>query len=68
MPNFDTASQRELDLHVGKIQYVTNKVMGNNFFKSKFIRIFDKYMLKNPNLSVKELLEDFDYAKFNDED
>ncbi len=68
MPNFDSASQRELDLHVGKIQWVTNKVMGNNFFKSKFVKVFDKYMLKNPNLSVQELLEDFDYAKFNDAD
>lgn len=68
LPNFDTASQRELDLHVGKIQWVANKVMGNNFFRSKFVRVFDKYMQKQPDLPVKTLLEDFNYAKYKVED
>ena len=64
LPYFDTASQRELDLHVGKIQWVANKVMGTHFFRSKFVRVFDKYMQKNPDLPVKQLLEDFEYAKY----
>ncbi len=65
LPNFDTASQRELDLHVGKIQWVANKVMGNNFFRSKFVDTIDKYMQRHPSISVQHLLEDYNYKKFD---
>ena len=65
LPNFYNAPQRDLDLHVAKIQWAANKVLGYAFFKSKYVRKFDKYMQKYPEVSFRQLLEDLDYDKYD---
>lgn len=54
--NFETCSQHERDLYVGRIQWVVNQAMGCNFFRSQHIAAVDRYMRKNPKTSVPALL------------
>jgi hypothetical protein len=64
LPNFSSSEQRVRDLHMAKIQWVTNKAIARNFFKSPYISVFDKYTAKNPHITVAQLMEDTDYSKF----
>ena len=50
-------------MHVAKIQWVVNKVLGKNFFKSDFVEKYDKMMQKHPDMPVRQLLEDNEYGK-----
>jgi len=63
LPNFRETKQEELDLHVAKIQWVVNKVLGNKFFHSSFLNIIDQYMARNPGVTIEELLTDNDVRK-----
>ena len=56
--------QRTRDLHLGKIQWVVNKVMGENFFKSQFINIIDRYYTNNVGIPMATILADIEYAKY----
>lgn len=64
LPNFSTAEQQIRDLHLAKIQWVTNKAIARNFFKSDFVSVFDKYTAKHPNITIADLMENTDYEKF----
>ena len=64
LPNFREARQEELDLHVAKIQWVVNRVLGNKVFHSTFLNIIDQYMAKNPGVTIEELLTDNDCSRF----
>ena len=56
LQNFDSRSQRERDFHMGKMMWVCNRVMGNQFFKMKFINDVDKYQKKH-GYTIQQLLE-----------
>lgn len=62
MEDFDNRPQLDRDLHMGKVMWTVNKAMGKNVFESKYIKTISAYVCKNPKLTVKELLEDEDYA------
>lgn len=62
--NFDARPQDEKDLHMGKIMWAVNQLLGNQVFKTDFVKRVDAYMKKHPNTSVKKLLEDDDYSSF----
>lgn len=64
LPNFSTCEQQVRDLHLAKIQWVVNKAIGNDFFKSGSINVINRYLAKNPGLSVGEVLSDLDYGKY----
>lgn len=66
MSDFESRTQLERDLHIGKIMWVCNRVLGRNFFKSRYISVIDKYMAHNKAVDLGELLNDTDYSKIID--
>lgn len=56
MSNYEQRTQREKDLHMGKVMWVVNKAVEQDVFDSEFIRIVDRYMHRNPKLSYGDLL------------
>ena len=56
LENFSEASQEDLMLHWGKVQWVVNKIIGKKFFKTEGVNRVDRYMAKHPNTSVYTLL------------
>lgn len=64
MSNFDSRTQQEKDFHMGKVMWTVNKVMGRNFFTTKYVQMVERYMYHHPKLSVDELLRNIDYNRF----
>lgn len=64
MERFDSRSQLEKDLHMGKVMWTVNKAMDNNFFYSEYVMTIDRYMKKHPKVTVKQLMELDDYSNF----
>ena len=60
--DFETRPQLERDLHVGKIQWVTNQAINSRMFQSKYVDAVDRYMKKHPQTSYDELLEMTDFS------
>lgn len=56
-------SQLERDLHIGKIQWVVNRVMGRDVFRNPFVERVDAYMKRNKSVSVDLLLNMKDIEK-----
>lgn len=63
MENYDSRTQLEKDLHMGKVMWVVNKAMGKQTFNTDYVTIVDRYMDKHPHMSVAELLASDDYSK-----
>lgn len=57
--------QRSRDLHLAKIQWVVNKILEENYFKSQFINTIDHYYTTNVGIPVADILADTDYSKFD---
>lgn len=64
LPNFREVGQEKRDLHLAKIQWVVNKVLGRKFFRTSFVGIVDKYMHRHPKVSVEDLLKSNDFSRF----
>lgn len=62
MHDFESRTQLERDLHMGKIMWVCNIALGRNFFKSRYISVVDKYMGGNKASGVETLLRNNDYS------
>ncbi len=56
--------QRVRDLHLAKIQWVVNKVINEDFFKSPYIDTINKYYTNNVGIAISAILADIEYAKF----
>jgi hypothetical protein len=65
MPDFDSRSQQEKDLHMGKVMYAVNEIMGYKVYTTKFIDAVEKYMKDNKGISLDELLKSNDYKCFS---
>ncbi|BCS86551.1 MULTISPECIES: gliding motility protein GldB-related protein [Prevotella] len=65
MPNFDHRSQQEKDLHMGKVMYAVNKIMGYKVFTTKFIDAVESYMHDNKNVTLDKLLISDNYKCFS---
>ena len=64
LKNYDTRTQLERDLHMGKVMWVTNKALGSEIFDTDYIRMINRYMKKHPNVTIAQLLESDDYRQF----
>ena len=64
MSNYDTRSQLEKDLHMGKVMWVTNKALGQQFFDTEYITIINRYMMRHPKTTIEQLLMSDDYSMF----
>ena len=65
MNNYDSRPQVERDLHVAKIMWIANKVIGKQIFKTDYVNVIDKYMRKHKTTSVASLLKLDNYSKFD---
>ena len=52
----NNAVQRERDLHMGRIQWVVNRLIGRNVFDNDFVKEVDEYMKQYPSTTIRELL------------
>lgn len=64
LKNYDTRTQLERDLHMGKVMWVTNKALESEIFDTDYIRMINRYMKKHPNVTIAQLLESDDYRQF----
>lgn len=64
MKGYEQRSQRERDLHMGKVMWVVNKAVGKDIFQTDYVRQVAKYMGKNPKMTVGQLLNTDDYSQF----
>ena len=64
MPTDRVMTQQDIDIHIGKIQWVVNKAMGKRVFESKYIQKVQRYMLQNKNVSLDMLLRNNNYIDF----
>ena len=56
LDNFNEASQSDMMMHWGKVQWVVNRLVGKKFFKTEGVKKVDAYMSKHPHTPVKTLL------------
>lgn len=64
MPNDRPLSQLERDIHIGRIQWVVNKSMGERVFHTLYVQMVDLYMRHHPETTIAQLLGDTKYADF----
>lgn len=64
MKNYDSRSQLEKDLHMGKAMWVANKAMGRHFFDSDYVNMIGHYMRRHSDITVGQLLQSDNYSVF----
>ena len=64
MPMDKELSQLEHDMHMGKIQWVVNKVMQKKVFNNKYVNTVDKFMNRHKDTTVEQMLLNNDYSAF----
>jgi len=64
MPFDRKLNQIERDTHIGKIQWVVNKAVGREVFRSSYIRLIDRYMDSHKNVTIEQMLKNNDYSSF----
>lgn len=57
LKNHENRTQYERDLHMGKIMWAVNNLLGRKIFNTKFTAIVDNYAKKNSKMSVMDILE-----------
>lgn len=62
MSDFDSRSQTERDLHIGKIMWICNVALEYKFFKSFYVNVIDDYMETNKSVSLEDLLKNNNYS------
>jgi len=60
LPHVEDSSQTERSQHMGKIQWVVNRVTGRQVFQNDFVEHVDRYMKQNPQASIDQLLREAD--------
>nr|MBP7472203.1 gliding motility protein GldB [Prevotella sp.] len=63
MKGFEQRSQKERDIHMGKVMFVVNKAVGRQVFKNPYVTEVAQYMKRNKNVTIKELLENDSYVR-----
>ena len=61
---FEMRPQIERDLHMAKLQWVVNQLMGTRFYKTKYVCAIEHYMRHHPHSSYLELIEMTDFSQF----
>ena len=65
MPQDRVLTQVERDKHIGKIQWVVNKVLGKEQFNTQFVQMVERYMKSHQNATVDQLLKNNNYKDFH---
>lgn len=64
MPLDSGMTQQERDIYIGKIQWVVDEAMGEEVFATRFTRMAGRYMKRNKNATVDQLLRNNDFKDF----
>lgn len=64
MPHDRALTQVERDKHIGKIQWVVNKVLGKEQFNTQYVQMADRYMKKHQDATAEQLLKNNNYTDF----
>lgn len=56
LPHDQSATQLQCDMHMGKIQWLVNKLTGKKVFANKYVAIVTRYMKKHERVTEHELL------------
>lgn len=64
MPLDRALTQQERDIHMGKILWVVNKAIGENLFRTDYTKLVDRFMKRNRNIAIDQLLCNNDYSNF----
>lgn len=56
IPSDSVSSQLTCDLHIGKIQWIVNKVVGRKVFRTKYVDMVNKYVKHHKDISADRLL------------
>ncbi len=64
MHDFEMRPQRDRDLHVGKIMWLCNKIIGCRCFSTKYVDAVDKYVRCHPSVDVGAMVRSDDYSCF----
>ncbi|MCM1077910.1 MAG: gliding motility protein GldB [Bacteroidales bacterium] len=56
LDNFETASQKERDAHIGKIMYIVNKAIDKPFFDTPYVHDAEEYHKKHPDYTLRKIL------------
>ena len=64
MPLDSGMTQKERDIYIGKIQWVVDEAMGEEVFATRFTRMAGRYMKRNKNATVDQLLRNNDFKDF----
>ena len=62
MPHGGLQPQVECDIHMGKIMWVVNKLVGRQVFDGEYVSLVSKYMKKHKSGTVAWLLSDDNYS------
>lgn len=57
LKDFEKATQEERDLHIGKMFWITNKMVGYMAFTDNQLKKFEAFHKKNKEKSIEEMLE-----------
>lgn len=61
-PDYDNCGQDVRDMHMGIIMWITNQILDKEIFESLFTKKVDAYMKRNPEMTIRKLLELGDYS------
>lgn len=56
LKNFEVAKQEIRDKHMGRIMWVVNEILEDDFYDNQYVKHTDRYMSKNRNISIERLL------------
>lgn len=57
LKDFEKATQEERDMHIGKMFWITNKVVGFKAYTDSPLKKFEASLKKNKELSIEEMLD-----------
>ena len=64
LKGFENRSQLERDIHMGKLMWVANYALEKQVFSNEFVDRVGRFMLKNKQFTINQLLETTDYSAF----
>lgn len=56
--DFEIREQYQRDLHMGKVMWVANKMMGKRFFTVEEVNKVARFMVRHPSVTIEQLLKD----------
>lgn len=62
--HFESRPQIERDLHIGKIQWIVNQIMGKRIYHSKYEEAIEAYMKHNQKITYDDLLKQDNFSAF----